>query len=196
MNTLPPNPTKLKIILASASPRRRELLHMIAPDFDLAPARDVDESHPDGIPAEQVPVYLSQIKSDAYADIIGPDNVLLTADTVVICDNKILGKPHTPAEAHTMLTMLAGRAHTVVTGVTLRTAHKTTSFGETTTVHFANISDTEIQNYIDLYQPMDKAGAYGIQEWIGAIGIQGIDGDFYNVMGLPLHRLYSELKKL
>lgn len=196
MNILPPAPTRLKIVLASASPRRRELLQMIAPTFAIAESRNVDESHPKDIKAPDVPVFLSRIKADAYADYIGDGMVLITADTVVICDDKILEKPKDADDARRMLSALSGRAHTVVTGVTLRTSTQSISFSETTTVHFSSLSDSEIEDYIAIFSPMDKAGAYGIQEWIGAIGISGIEGDFYNVMGLPLHHLYRELKNL
>lgn len=196
MNILPPAPTRLKIVLASASPRRRELLQMIAPSFTIAESRNVDESHPKDIKAPDVPVFLSRIKADAYSDYISKGMVLITADTVVICDDKILEKPKDADDARRMLAALSGRAHTVVTGVTLRTSEKSISFSETTTVHFSQLSDREIKEYVSIFSPMDKAGAYGIQEWIGAIGISGIEGDFYNVMGLPLHHLYSELTKL
>lgn len=196
MNIIPPAPTRLKIVLASASPRRRELLQMIAPAFAIAESRNVDESHPNDIKAPDVPVFLSRIKADAYADYIGDSMVLITADTVVICDDKILEKPKDADDARRILSALSGRAHTVVTGVTLRTTTRSISFSETTTVHFSALSDSEIEDYITIFSPMDKAGAYGIQEWIGAIGISGIEGDFYNVMGLPLHHLYRELKNL
>ena len=194
--TSPPKPTQLKIVLASASPRRRELLSMITPTFTVAQTRNVDESHPDDIPADQVPAYLSRIKADAYADLINADEVLITADTVVILDNEILGKPADEAQARAMLRTLSGRRHHVVTGVTLCTAEKSVTFSETTHVHFAELTDTEIAEYVTRFSPLDKAGAYGIQEWIGAIAITSITGDFYNVMGLPLHHLYTALTAL
>lgn len=186
----------MNVVLASGSPRRRELLHMIVPNFTVAESRYVDESYPTDMPAVDVPVYLSQIKAAAYSDIITDSMVLLTADTVVISDNKILGKPTDAAEAKQMLTTLSNREHKVVTGVTLRTTKKTVSFAESTVVKFAPLTEEQIDYYISNYKPFDKAGAYGIQEWIGAIGIEGINGDFYNVMGLPLHSLYKHLNTL
>ena len=193
---LPPKPTELQIMLASGSPRRRELLAMIAPEFSVVHTRDIEEKHPDDMAADEVPAYLSRLKADAYDDLVKPGEVVITADTVVIHDNKILGKPADEAEARAMLRDLSGCQHHVVTGVTLRTATQTVTFSETTVVHFAELTDTEIAEYIMRFWPLDKAGAYGIQEWIGAIGITSITGDFYNVMGLPLHRLYKALTEL
>ena len=143
-----------------------------------------------------MPVVLSQIKSTAYSDLATDGAMLITADTVVICDGRIMGKPATRDEALEMLRALSGRQHTVVTGVTLRQGPKIRSFAETTIVNFAELSDAEISEYVDRYRPYDKAGAYGIQEWIGCIGITGIQGCYYNVMGLPLHHLYQALRAL
>lgn len=185
-----------KIILASASPRRRELLKMITPDFTIADGREVDEIYPASMAPEKVPEYLSQLKASAYLDDLSGDEVLITADTVVILDGKILGKPHTRNEAVDMLMRLQNRTHTVVTGVTLSTASGWKSFSQTTEVDFDVLSRSEVEHYVDNYKPFDKAGAYGIQEWIGAAAIKGIRGSFYNVMGLPVHALYTELKAL
>ena len=193
---LPPAPINAPIVLASNSPRRRELLSLLVPEFTLAPSRSVDESFDASIPASQVPVVLSQIKSTAYSDLATAGAVLITADTVVICDGRIMGKPATRDEAVEMLRALSGRQHTVVTGVTLRQGPKIRSFAETTIVNFAELSDAEISEYVDSSRPYDKAGAYGIQEWIGCIGITGIQGCYYNVMGLPLHHLYQALRAL
>lgn len=184
-----------KILLASGSPRRRELLAMIAPGFAVAPVRDVDESYPSDIPAEKVAEYLSKVKADAYIDLLADDEIIITADTVVIIDGRILGKPAGRDDAVAMLRSLSGRRHKVVTGVTVTARDRSISFDETTVVEFAQLSDDEIDAYVDTFRPYDKAGAYGIQEWIGAVGIKGIEGCYYNVMGLPVHTLYHRLKE-
>lgn len=184
-----------KILLASGSPRRRELLTMIAPDFAVAPGRDVNESYPSDIPAEKVAEYLSKVKADAYIDLLADDEIIITADTVVIIDGRILGKPAGRDDAVAMLRSLSGRRHKVVTGVTVTARDRSISFDETTVVEFAQLSDDEIDAYVDTFRPYDKAGAYGIQEWIGAVGIKGIEGCYYNVMGLPVHTLYHRLKE-
>lgn len=184
-----------KILLASGSPRRRELLAMIAPGFAVAPGRDVDESYPSDIPAEKVAEYLSKVKADAYIDLLADDEIIITADTVVIIDGRILGKPAGRDDAVAMLRSLSGRRHKVVTGVTVTARDRSVSFDETTVVEFAHLNDDEIDAYVDTFRPYDKAGAYGIQEWIGAVGIKGIQGCYYNVMGLPVHTLYHRLKE-
>lgn len=183
----------MNIILASASPRRHELLKMIADKFTIATGREVDEVYPDSLPCEEVPVYLSQLKAGAYKNDLGPDDILITADTVVILDNKILGKPHSREEAIAMLSAMQDKTHRVVTGVTITTSSRSLSFSQLTEVDFDKLSREEIEFYIDNYKPYDKAGAYGIQEWIGAAAIIGIRGSFYNVMGLPIHALYKHL---
>lgn len=184
------------ILLASNSPRRRELLHLIVPEFEIAESRDIDEKYPAGLSPEEVPAFLSRLKASAYRDVLLPHEVLVTADTVVILDGRILGKPHSIGEAVEMLRSLCGRTHTVVTGVTLTSLEgkKCDTFSEHTLVTFAQLSDSEIEAYVERYRPLDKAGAYGIQEWFGAAGISRIDGCFYNVMGLPLHALYEHLR--
>lgn len=185
----------IDVVLASNSPRRRELLFMLLPAFIVAESRDVDESYPDQIPAEEVPVYISKAKAAAYSDMLTPGRLLLTADTVVICDGEILGKPHGGRQAAIdMLRKLSGRTHSVVTGVTLTSDTKSESFSEVTKVTFAELPGALIEEYVDLAKPYDKAGAYGIQEWIGAVGISGIEGCYYNVMGLPVHALYNHLR--
>lgn len=195
MITSPLKNKNTKILLASGSPRRRELLAMIAPDFDVAPGRDIDERYPADLPAENVAVYLSKVKAEAYRDLLDDDEIIITADTVVIIDGRILGKPACREEAIEMLRSLSGRCHKVVTGVTVTAKDRCISFDETTVVEFARLSDDEITCYVDTFRPYDKAGAYGIQEWIGAVGIKGIEGCYYNVMGLPVHTLYHRLKE-
>ena len=184
------------LILASASPRRRELLAGCDLDFVLAEKFECEECYPADLEAEKVAEYLSQLKSNAYPHSLGEGDILLTADTVVILGDKILGKPHSEAEAVEMISTLSGATHKVVTGVTLRTAERTISFSAESLVSFRELDTEEINYYVEKYRPMDKAGAYGIQEWIGYIGIEGIEGSFYNVMGLPTQRLYQALKEL
>lgn len=186
--------TKMKILLASNSPRRRELLKLLVSDFAIAESREVDETFPKDMPLPEVPKYLSRIKAEAYKDCLVPDEVIITADTVVINKGKLMGKPKDIPDAIDMLNSLMGHTHTVVTGVTLTSSEKTETFSESTEVTFGFLGQQEIENYVNNYRPLDKAGAYGIQEWIGAAAIQGIHGCFYNVMGLPLHTLYLHLK--
>lgn len=186
----------LRLVLASASPRRRELLLQIGAQVRIASTKEVDESYPGNIAPEDVAPYISAKKAHAYADSIESGETLITADTVVICEGCVLGKPHNEHEAVEMLRQLSGRTHSVVTGVTIMNGERCRTFGVTTEVDFAPLSDSEIRYYVEKYRPLDKAGAYGIQEWIGYIGITGIRGDYYNVMGLPLQRLYTELKEL
>lgn len=195
MSATPPNPTDMHILLASNSPRRRELLSMIVPDFSIAKMHDIDETYPDDLSAHEIPLYLSQLKAVAYRPQLQPGQLMITADTVVINNGNVLGKPHSYEEAFEMLSALRCRTHSVVTGVTLTSTTQSSSFSEETLVTFSDISDEEIRLYIDRYSPYDKAGAYGIQEWIGAIAISGINGCYYNVMGLPLHSLYNEIRK-
>ena len=185
-----------RLILASASPRRRELLAGCDLDFVLAEKFECEECYPADLEAEKVAEYLSQLKSNAYPHTLSERDILLTADTVVILGDKILGKPHTEEEAVEMISTLSGATHKVVTGVTLRTTERTISFSAESLVSFRTLDAEEIGYYVEKYRPLDKAGAYGIQEWIGYIGIEGIEGSFYNVMGLPVQRLYSALKEL
>ena len=184
-----------RLILASQSPRRRQLLGEAGIDFQLALRYECDEVYPPQLPAAEVAEYLSRLKSDAYPQSLAPNDILLTADTVVVVDNHILGKPANREEAIAMIESLSGREHEVITGVTLRNTVKTVSFSSHSVVRFRHLSREEIEYYIDTYAPMDKAGAYGIQEWIGYVGIEGIEGSFFNVMGLPVQRLYCELEQ-
>ena len=190
------NLNDFEIILASGSPRRRELLGGLGIDFRVARLNDVDESYPSDLPANEVAEYLSKKKADAYRQSLTDRQLIITADTVVITNGEILGKPIDAADAKRILKALSGAVHQVVTGVTVMTTAKTVSFSATTNVRFAPLSDEEIDYYISHYRPFDKAGAYGIQEWIGYIGITGIKGSYYNVMGLPVQRIYEELRKI
>ena len=185
-----------RLILASASPRRRELLAGCDIDFILAEKFECEELYPADLAAEKVAEYLSQLKSNAYPHPLGEKDILLTADTVVILGDKILGKPRSEAEAVEMISSLSGATHKVITGVTLRTAKRTISFSAESLVTFRNLDNEEILYYVEKYRPLDKAGAYGIQEWIGYIGIEGIEGSFYNVMGLPVQKLCTALKEI
>ncbi|WP_295728405.1 Maf family nucleotide pyrophosphatase [uncultured Muribaculum sp.] len=182
------------LLLASHSPRRRELLAMLDFPFEIAESIEVDETYSPEMPVEEVPAYLSQKKGDAYCSHLKDGEIVITADTVVIIDGMILGKPKDDADAIAMLHTLQGKTQTVVTGVSLTDSTHRRTFSVSTEVTFAPLTDEEISYYVSRYRPLDKAGAYGIQEWIGAIGIEGIRGSFYNVMGLPVHRLYEELK--
>jgi septum formation protein len=184
------------LILASASPRRRELLAACDLDFVLADKFECEECYPADLAADKVAEYLSQLKSNAYPHALGEKDILLTADTVVILGDKILGKPHSEAEAVEMISSLSGATHKVVTGVTLRTANQTISFSAESLVTFRTLDNEEILYYVEKYRPLDKAGAYGIQEWIGYIGIEGIKGSFYNVMGLPVQKVCTAIKEL
>lgn len=187
------NIREYRVILGSGSPRRKELLAMLDIDFEVRSAGDVDESYPADLPAEEVPLYLARKKSNAFLSGLRENELVITADTVVICDNNVLGKPGDSEEAFRMLKMLSGRKHAVVTGITVATREIQISDTAITEVEFAPLSDDTIREYIGRYRPLDKAGAYGIQEWIGAVAVKGINGSFYNVMGLPLHLLTTLL---
>lgn len=184
---------KKTLLLASKSPRRRELLKMLDMDYRIVEIKDVDEIYPTELEVEKVPSYLSRLKAEAYLKELMPEDILITADTVVILDNKIIGKPKDLEDAKRMLRKLSGRVHKVITGVTIASREKIESFSTLSEVKFAQLSDAEIDYYVETYRPLDKAGAYGIQEWIGAVGVEGIIGSFYNVMGLPIHHLYRKL---
>ena len=181
--------------MASQSPRRRELIAGSGIPFTLTEKYACEEHYPATLAAEEVPAYLSRLKSEAYPTPLQPNDILLTADTVVILDGEVLGKPKDREDALRMVARLAGNRHTVVTGVTLRTSARIETFSAESDVWFRPLSEEEIAYYIDTYRPFDKAGSYGIQEWIGYVGIERIDGSFYNVMGLPIQRLYVELEK-
>lgn len=189
-----------KIILGSGSPRRRELLDGLDLPFTVDTGNTFEESPEPGVEAHLVPVHMSVGKSRGFHRGLSPDEVLITADTVVICSDAsdshiVLGKPHSREEAVEMLKALSGRTHEVVTAVTIRDSVREETFTDSTLVTFDELSDEDINYYIDRYKPFDKAGAYGIQEWIGYAAISGIDGSFYNVMGFPVHKVYRELKK-
>lgn len=190
------NLNKYKIVLASKSPRRKELLAMLDIPFEVKVKDDIKESYPDALPAESVAEYLSLQKGEAYAGAIDEETLVITADTIVILDGKIYGKPATDEEAIDMLMALQSRTHTVATGVTITTADSHRSFSVYTKVRFAPITKEEAAWYVKKFHPLDKAGAYGIQEWIGCAAVEGIDGSFYNVMGLPVHQLYNALKEI
>ena len=188
------NLKKYHIILASKSPRRQELLRGMGVEFEIL-TKETSEDYPQELPLDEVPKYLSLQKSLAFNDDELPSNYLLiTSDTVVICEGEILGKPKDREDAERMLRLLSGKTHHVVTGVTVRSAKKTESFAVRSNVTFAELEAEEIDYYIEHCKPYDKAGAYGIQEWIGYVGISGLDGSFYNVMGLPTRKLYGALK--
>jgi septum formation protein len=182
-----------RLILASRSPRRRELLAGAGLDFELADNYEVEETYPAELPAREVPEYLAVLKSEAYPQALGEEDILITADTVVICGGHIFGKPAGREDAAAMLAELSGSRHTVVTGVALRTRGRMHSFSSASDVRFRPLSGEEIAYYVDTCRPFDKAGAYGIQEWIGYVAIERIEGSFYNVMGLPVQALYAEL---
>ena len=181
----------MKIILASNSPRRKELLGGLGVDFEGQVLKGVDESYPDTLPAKDVAEYIATEKAAAYT--VQEDELLITADTVVIVGQDILGKPKDSADACRMLRELSGKTHQVVTGVCLTTSKEQRRFSVTTDVTFKQLSDAEIEHYVDKYKPFDKAGAYGIQEWIGYIGVTALNGSYYNVMGFPVQRVYEEL---
>lgn len=197
MNTLPASPLSnlagYDIRLASASPRRRELMAMLGIPFTIADPADIEETYPTDLPATEVAPYLARLKSEAYR----PEGnmMIVTADTVVVApDGMVLGKPSGEHDARLMLRRLAGAPHTVVTGVAVATAERREVISCSTVVVFAPLSPVEIDYYVTNFHPFDKAGAYGIQEWIGAAAVARIDGSFYNVMGLPVHRLYTLLR--
>ena len=182
-----------RIILASASPRRKQLLVWAEIPFDSLPS-DADEWVPEGLPIFEIPVFLASQKAALVRKKTGPGKIILAADTMVILDQELLGKPSDRADAIRMLSLLSGRAHEVITGVSITNDHKEVLFAETTSVRFHTLSRAGIEHYVDTYHPFDKAGAYAIQEWIGVTGIHSIEGDFYNVMGLPVSRVVQELK--
>ena len=182
------------IILGSNSPRRRELLAGLDLDFEVKVISGLKETYPDSLQPEEIPLFLSKLKAEAYIPDLHDDTLLITADTVVWNGNSVIGKPEDRNEAIEMLKSLSGHEHYVVTGVCLTTTRKQKAFSVTSTVRFATLTEEEITYYVDKYTPFDKAGAYGIQEWIGYVGVESITGSFYNVMGLPVQRLYQELK--
>ena len=185
---------KYHIILASASPRRRQLLSGLGIDFEVRTLAGIDESYPDHLQGEAIAAYISKAKAEAYRATLAPNDLVITADTIVSVDGNVLGKPANEAEAHQMLQLLSGRTHEVVTGVTLMTKSQQQTFTATTSVTSAPPTEAEITHYVTHYRPLDKAGAYGIQEWIGMIAVESIQGSYFNVMGLPVQRLYKALR--
>lgn len=186
--------TNYKVLLASNSPRRKELLQGIDIDFEIKVLPDIDESYPASLPVEKVAEFIAEKKASSYTNNLKEDELLITADTVVILDGAIFGKPNNKEEANAMLTALSGKAHRVISGVCLATLEKQISFSVTSEVLFSELSNEEIEYYINRYSPFDKAGSYGIQEWIGYIGVEHLSGSYFNIMGLPIQRLYRELK--
>ena len=183
-----------KIVLASGSPRRKELLEGLGVDFEVRLLPGIDESVPKGLSARATARAIAQKKAEAYRTTLGEQELIITADTIVWLDGQVLGKPHDEADARRMLRLLRGRTHQVVTGVTLQTTEKQHTFDCVSDVTFSDLTDWEIDFYIRQYKPLDKAGAYGIQEWIGYVGVERIEGSYFNVMGLPVQRLYQALK--
>lgn len=184
-----------RIILGSGSPRRRELLAGLDLEFTVDKENTFEEfTDPDMAP-EQVPVTMAEGKSRGFHRSLEDDEILITADTVVIIDGKVLGKPHGRQDAVDMLGTLSGKTHEVVTAVTIRDNRKKVTFSDSTLVTFKSLTDREIEFYVDKYVPFDKAGSYGVQEWIGFVAIERLEGSFYNVMGFPTHRVYAELEK-
>ena len=186
---------KYNIILASNSPRRRELLAGLDLEFEVKVLDGIDESYPD-MPRQLVAQYIAGKKADAYLATLNESDLVITADTVVIVDNDILGKPNDEQEAKAMLRRISGRSHKVVTGVCLLTPDARREFSVSTDVTFKQLTDEEIDYYVEHYHPLDKAGAYGIQEWIGYVGVTALNGSYFNVMGFPVQRIYSELMKM
>lgn len=185
-----------KVILASASPRRQELLKGLGIAYEVKLLPDLDESFPAHLKGEEIPVHIACNKAAAYKPYVQPNELIITADTIVWLDGEVLGKPCHEKDAEAMLHKLSGKTHQVITGVCLTTSEWQKSFAAVTDVTFATLTEAEIAYYVANYHPMDKAGAYGVQEWIGFIGVTAIQGSFYNVMGLPIQRLYKELIKL
>ena len=190
------NLKEYKIILASNSPRRKELLGGLGVTYEVKTLPNIDESYPEGLDAEEIPLHIARNKADAYRSMMQPNELIVTADTIVWLDGMVLGKPKDEADACRMLRCLSGKTHQVVTGVCLTTLEKQRCFATVTDVTFAELTEEEINYYVSRYRPLDKAGAYGIQEWIGYIGVQNISGSYFNVVGLPIQRLYTELKNM
>ncbi len=187
---------KYHIILASNSPRRRDLLAGLDLDFEVKVLPDIEESYPSSLPVTSIAEYIASEKAQAYRDLMGEHDIVITADTVVIVGDEVLGKPKDIADARRMLHLISGRKHQVTTGVCLSTLRMQHCFSVTTDVTFKNLTEEEIDYYIETYRPFDKAGAYGIQEWIGYVGVTSLEGSYFNVMGLPVQRIYSEMLKM
>lgn len=187
--------SKYHIILASNSPRRKELLSGLELTYEIKTLPDIDESFPDSLVGEDIAKYIAKEKADAYESTLREDTLLITADTIVLLEGKVYGKPKDPEEAKQMLRELSGKTHQVITGVCITSLEKQHVFSVSSEVRFAHLEENEISFYVDKYKPFDKAGAYGIQEWIGYVAVEYISGSYFNIMGLPVQRLYQELKK-
>ena len=196
MNTMLDNLKRYNIILASNSPRRRELLSGLGIDYEVRLIRGIDESYPQHLSGSEIPIFISRIKAAAYRHAMADNDLVITADTIVCAGGEVIGKPKDREDAVRMLKILSGRTHQVMTGVSITTCEFQKSFASVSDVTFDNLTGEEIDFYIDKYNPYDKAGAYGIQEWIGLIGVSGICGSYFNVMGLPVQRLYRELREI
>ncbi len=190
------NLKKYHIVLASNSPRRRELMSGLGVEYVVKTLPDIDESFPPELKGGDIPAYIAREKADAYKVMIQPDELIITADTIVWLDGEVLGKPQDKTDAANMLRKLSGKCHQVYTGVCLTTCDWQKCFTAVSDVTFAILTDEEINYYVEKYAPLDKAGAYGVQEWIGFVGVENISGSYFNVMGLPIQRLYRELCKL
>ena len=190
------NLKKYKVVLASNSPRRKELLSGLGIDYEVKTLPDIDESFPEGLTEVETATYIARAKADVYRNIMQSDELIITADTIVWLDGEVMGKPVDNEDARRMLRALSGKTHQVITGVCLMTLDSQKAFATVTDVTFCHLSEEEIDYYVERYRPMDKAGSYGIQEWIGFVGVESISGSYFNVMGLPIQRLYTELKKL
>ena len=190
------NLKKYKVVLASNSPRRKELLSGLGIDYEVKTLPDIDESFPEGLTEVETATYIARAKADVYRNIMQLDELIITADTIVWLDGEVMGKPLDGEDARRMLRALSGKTHQVITGVCLMTIDSQKAFATVTDVTFCHLSEEEIDYYVERYRPMDKAGSYGIQEWIGFVGVESISGSYFNVMGLPIQRLYTELKKL
>ena len=188
------NLSKYKVVLASNSPRRKELLAGLGISYEVRTLADVDESYPFGLEGIDIPMFIARTKAGAYRKIMQNDELVITADTIVWLDGEVMGKPRNVDDACRMLRALSGKTHQVITGVCLTTIGHQKAFSVLTDVTFSELSDEEIEYYVKKYAPMDKAGSYGIQEWIGFVGVKSISGSYFNVMGLPVQRLYQELK--
>lgn len=184
----------VKIVLASNSPRRKELLAGLDIPFEVRVLNNIDESYPEALPTKEIAGYISKKKADAYRQTMADDELIITADTIVVLGQEVMGKPKDDEEARRMLRELSGKTHQVITGVCLTTKDKQSNFSVETDVTFKTLSEEEIDYYVAHYRPLDKAGAYGIQEWIGHIGVTGLNGSYFNVMGLPVQRIYEALK--
>ena len=183
------------VILASGSPRRQQFLRDLDLDFEIR-LKEIEEVFPENLNAHEITNYLAELKANAFSDELTENDILITSDTIVWLENKALGKPKNAEDAFVMIQEMSGKAHEVITSVCIKTLERSVTFYETTKVFFLNLTDSEIKYYINLYQPFDKAGSYGIQEWIGLVGIEKIEGSYANVVGLPTHRLYYQLMTL